>query len=155
MTEHAHTLTHTHRHSRRYHSGTKCKVISSIREMWSHRLWELPGESLPPKGWEIASGNCGHLKSALKGGESWRKGHFKLNKPVTVRRAEVTPWQAASIRSRPSYFWVVRLSGHLDTTNQLNTDRCLPIRNGAETPGKVLGAKVLSVFDQWNCFANL
>lgn len=27
---------------------------------------------------------CGHLKSALKGGESWRKGHFKLNKPVTT-----------------------------------------------------------------------
>ena len=55
-----------------------------------------------------------------------------------VKRAEVTPWQAVSIRSRPSYFWVVILSGHLDTTNQLNTDHCLPIRNGAETPGKVL-----------------
>lgn len=26
----------------------------------------------------------GHLKSALKGGESWRKGRFKLNKPVTT-----------------------------------------------------------------------
>ena len=58
-----------------------------------------------------------------------------------VRPAEVTPRQAAQIRSGPSYFWVVRLSGHLDTTNQLNTDRCLPVRNGAETPGKVPSAR--------------
>ena len=53
-----------------------------------------------------------------------------------VRQAEVMPWQAAQIRSRPSYFWVIRLSGHLDQL-LLNTDRCLPIRNGAETPRKV------------------
>ena len=70
----------------------------------------------------------------------------------SVRRAEVTPWQAASIRSRPSYFWVVRLLGHLDQLS-LNTDRCLPIRNGVETPGKVCPRG--DSFDQWNCFIHL
>ena len=76
--------------------------------------------------------------------------YTSLSSSCSVRRAEVTPWQAAQIRSRPSYFWEVRLSGHLDTTNQLllNTDRCLPIRKlgmGQNPPAK---SHVHESFDQ-------
>ena len=75
---------------------------------------------------------------------------------------EASRSNTVQIRSRPSY--LVRLSGHLDTTNQLllnidhclpirtnqlslNTDHCLPIRKlgmGQKPPGKSHREKVLT-----------
>ena len=81
---------------------------------------------------------------------------------VQNQSCEASRSNTAQIRSRPSY--LVRLSGHLDTTNQLllntdhclpirtnqlslNTDRCLPIRKlgtGRKPPGKSRPRKVLT-----------